>query len=99
MSAGPQAAWLPDGRRLHLHHGPIDLIVDAEGPGRDRAFEQAVARFQFQLFLIIVRARNQADGQPALPDKFCISIPAQQQGLWVSCLDHFSRPVRKSTVQ
>ena len=24
---GPQVAWLPDGR-LHLNHGPIDLIVD-----------------------------------------------------------------------
>jgi ApbE superfamily uncharacterized protein (UPF0280 family) len=25
------AAWLPDGRRLHLQHGPIDLIVEAWG--------------------------------------------------------------------
>ena len=23
---GPQANWLQDGRRLHLNHGPIDLI-------------------------------------------------------------------------
>ena len=28
---GPQVAWLPDGRRLHLHHGPIDLILEALG--------------------------------------------------------------------
>ena len=27
----PQIALLPDGRRLHLHHGPIDLIVEAFG--------------------------------------------------------------------
>ncbi len=43
--AGPQVAFLPDGRRLHLHHGPIDLIVDAEGPGRAAALRAAVARF------------------------------------------------------
>lgn len=46
MSAGPQVRLLPDGRRLHLHHGPIDLILGAEGPGRDAAFEAAAARFE-----------------------------------------------------
>ena len=45
MSNGPQVNWLPDGRRLHLHHGPIDLIVDIWGKGRSTAFEAAVARF------------------------------------------------------
>ena len=45
MSGRAQAAWLPDGRRLHLHHGPIDMIVDATGPGRAGALERAVARF------------------------------------------------------
>ena len=40
-----QAAYLPDGRRLHLHHGPIDLIVDVTGPGRAEALRRAVARF------------------------------------------------------
>ncbi|MSU88722.1 UPF0280 family protein [Rhodobacteraceae bacterium 2CG4] len=38
------AALLPDGR-LHLHHGPIDLIVDAHGPGRAAAFDRVRARF------------------------------------------------------
>ena len=28
---GPQSHWLDDGRRLHLNHGPIDLIVQAFG--------------------------------------------------------------------
>jgi uncharacterized protein len=39
---------LPDGRRLHLHHGPIDLIVEAWGtPGEVTASRaQAVARFE-----------------------------------------------------
>ena len=37
---GAQVARLPDGR-MHLHHGPIDLILDAVGPGRNAAFDQA----------------------------------------------------------
>ncbi|WP_281016038.1 MULTISPECIES: UPF0280 family protein [unclassified Minwuia] len=32
MAPGPQVALLPDGRRLHLQHGPIDLLIDADGP-------------------------------------------------------------------
>ncbi len=40
-----QATWLPDGKRLHLHHGPIDMIVGVTGPGRDAALGRAVARF------------------------------------------------------
>ena len=40
-----QATWLPDRRRLHLHHGPIDMIVDVTGPGRQAALERAVLRF------------------------------------------------------
>ena len=46
MSAAPQAAMLPDGQRLHLHHGPIDLIIQAWGPERAACYEQAVTRFQ-----------------------------------------------------
>lgn len=46
---GPVAAELEGGRRLHLQHGPIDLIIGAEGaaPGaRARAFQAAAARFE-----------------------------------------------------
>ena len=42
---GPVANWLPDRTRLHLQHGPSDLIIYAEG-ARDCAYEAAVARFQ-----------------------------------------------------
>ena len=37
------AALLPDGRRLHLQHGPIDLIVEAWGEAREvaAAYRQA----------------------------------------------------------
>lgn len=45
---GPQATWLPDGRRLHLNHGPIDLIVEAFGEAHEMrsAYAQGVARFR-----------------------------------------------------
>lgn len=36
---------LADGRRLHLHDGPIDLIIGAEGE-REQAFAAARARFE-----------------------------------------------------
>lgn len=44
---GPQASLLPDGRRLHLNHGPIDLIIEAFGAEAERkaAYRQATARF------------------------------------------------------
>ena len=38
---------LPDGRRLHLHDGPIDLIIEADGNPRaiSAAYESAARRF------------------------------------------------------
>ncbi|MEO5326454.1 UPF0280 family protein [Mesorhizobium sp. CC13] len=44
---GPQTSWLPDGRRLHLNHGPIDLVVEAFGAATElrAAYRQCVARF------------------------------------------------------
>lgn len=41
----PQAHRLANGR-LHLHHGPIDLIIDAWGADKNRAFQAAEQRFQ-----------------------------------------------------
>ncbi|TXL70978.1 UPF0280 family protein [Vineibacter terrae] len=46
MPQGPQVAHLADGR-LHLQHGPIDLIIQAWGAADevDAAYRQAIARF------------------------------------------------------
>ncbi len=51
IGAAPQRARLPDGRRWHFHHGPIDLILEAFGDARDcaRAYDQAWARFETTL--------------------------------------------------
>lgn len=47
MSQGPSIAWLPDRRRLHMRHGPIDLIVEAFGPTPEvaAAYRQAAGAF------------------------------------------------------
>jgi len=57
VSAQPSANWLigKDGvsRRLHLQHGPIDLVIEAFGVDAARAYEQAVARFQDTLSVLV----------------------------------------------
>lgn len=44
---GPRISWLADGLRLHMNHGPIDLIVEAFGRTEERhaAYRQAAERF------------------------------------------------------
>lgn len=54
---GPQATVLGAGDRLHLHHGPIDLIIGAEAEqpgGRQQAFEAAWVRFETLLGGLVV---------------------------------------------
>jgi ApbE superfamily uncharacterized protein (UPF0280 family) len=48
---GAQAHWLPDRRRLHLHHGPIDLILQAWGEPAARAAAYAAAHARFRTIL------------------------------------------------
>lgn len=46
---GPVAAILPDGKRLHLQHGPIDLIIGADAAlpdGVRTAYRAAARRFE-----------------------------------------------------
>ena len=46
--SAPQIALLPDKRRLHLNHGPIDLIVEGFGEPAQvaAAYRQAATRFR-----------------------------------------------------
>ncbi len=48
MSAPPAHAVLPDGRRRHFQHGPIDLVLEAFGGAceTEAAYGQAWARFE-----------------------------------------------------
>ena len=47
MKRLPQIALLPDGKRLHLQDGPIDLVIEAKGGEMDvrAAYEAAAQRF------------------------------------------------------
>ena len=48
MNSRAQIRLLPDGRRLHLHDGPIDIILETFGDSREieRAYHAAANRFK-----------------------------------------------------
>ncbi len=79
MSDGPQVALLPDGRRLHLHHGPIDLIIDADGPtGAMRAAWQA-AEFRFRDLLATLVTELPDLRRACPPDGLTLQGPVAQR--------------------
>ncbi len=84
----PQATLLPDGRRLHLQHGPIDLILEAHGPGRAAAYARAARRFQTILQELV-------DELPALrrplPDSKACTMP---RGAVARAMHIATRPFR-----
>ena len=47
----PAAVLLPCGTRLHLQHGPIDLIIGADGAKEIRAFAFKAATQRFETVL------------------------------------------------
>lgn len=74
MARGPQIAMLPDGKRLHLQHGPTDLICEADGePGEVAAsYRQAISRFRTILSELVgelPRLRQPVDSR-LRPDSF-----------------------------
>ena len=69
MAAGMIARLLPDGRRLHLQHGPIDLVIEAWGAADEvrAAYAQAEACFADVLPTLcreLPRLRLQVDDVP-----------------------------------
>jgi len=50
-----QASLLPDGRRLHLNHGPIDAVIEAWGEAREvrAAYDQAALAFRDVLPVLV----------------------------------------------
>ena len=88
----PFAALLPDGRRLHLNHGPIDLIVEAFGPGRDAAYHQAIGRFGTVLDELAPQLedlRRPSEDRPVLRG----SIALRMQEAACAFLPRFSTPM------
>jgi uncharacterized protein len=66
MKRLPQIALLPDGKRLHLQDGPIDLVIAAKGSEADvcAAYEAAARRFTGlldELCKELVELRSAAD--------------------------------------
>ena len=49
----PQVVLLDNGRRLHLHHGPIDLIIEQQDPLAPQAYERAAKRFETLLSSLV----------------------------------------------
>ena len=54
-----QAAMLPDGKRLHLQHGPIDLIIEADGDPDQVSQAYAAARTRFATVLDVLAGELQ----------------------------------------
>ena len=66
MKRLPQIALLPDGKRLHLQDGPIDLVIEAKGGEAEvrAAYEAAARRFTGlldELCAELVELRKAAD--------------------------------------
>ena len=65
---GARVGLLPDGRRLHLNHGPIDLIIEAFGAADAvrLAYTRATARFDGLLAELVAElpALRSADDMP-----------------------------------
>ena len=69
---GPQIAWLADGKRLHLNHGPIDLIIETFGREAERraAHAAAIARFQTILEELVAELEELRKPAGAAPRRF-----------------------------
>jgi ApbE superfamily uncharacterized protein (UPF0280 family) len=70
MKRLPQIALLPDGKRLHLQDGPIDLIIEAKGQAAEvrAAYEAASRRFTGLLDELceeLTALRQAADPEPS----------------------------------
>lgn len=90
---GPVASYL-SGDRLHLHHGPIDLIIGADGPGRALAFDAAIARFQTILTgLVAELPMHRSRLMPHTPAPWDPVAQHMTQAARSFCADHFVTPM------
>ncbi len=73
-----QVALLADGRRLHLQHGPIDLIIEATGASEAVAAAYRRAEAAFPAILPALAAELATLRQPLSDDPPTLSHPAAQ---------------------
>ena len=76
---GMHAAWLADGHRRHLQHGPIDLIISVDGSAAEcrRAIDQAEARFAHildELVAELTLLRHPVRHHPSVPETVSGSV-------------------------
>lgn len=93
---GAQISVLADGRRLHMNHGPIDLIVEAFGAEAERraAHAQAAARFRTildELVAELPELRRPCD--PAAPRAFAGATARRMEAACRPLADVFVTPM------
>ena len=96
MMQHAQAHWLPDGRRLHLNHGPIDLIVEAFGEAGEvqAAYGQAVARFRTVLSELVEElAELRRPATAGRPRPFAGSMARRMEASVVPLAEVFVTPM------
>lgn len=93
MYGAPEHRLLEDGKRLHLHHGPIDLVIRAAGADDEiaRAYQQAIDRFQDVLSVLVdeLTLLRMPLGEPTWqPDgpiaKRMVDVVSRHQGVFVT---------------
>lgn len=79
MTGTPQVALLPDGRRLHLQHGPIDLIIDADGPADAIRTVWQAAEHRFRDILATLVTELPALRSPCPPEGMVLRGPVARR--------------------
>lgn len=96
MKRLPQIALLPDGKRLHLQDGPIDLVIEAKGRAADVRVAYEAAAHRFTGLLDELCAELTELRQPADPVRCTLSgIVARRMHAAVApfASDHFITPM------
>lgn len=93
--SGARAHILPDGRRLHLNHGPIDLIVQAFGPEAEvrMAYRQAVARFETVLEELVAELPDLRRPAASVPRAFAGPVARRMEAAVAPLAERFVTPM------
>src|SRR5256714_649537 len=103
MNSRAQIRFLPDGKRLHLQDGPIDLIIEAFGPLAEIEKAYRAGRARFETVLDELCRELSFLRQPCSPERFFFQAEDGIRDLTVTGVqtcalpiltkrDHFYRP-------